>query len=82
MSVADYAFYCFAVVTVAAGLAEAKVKEADAIASEKHGLAQVRVKEAEAQVIATLRTPTEPPSSALMKRMDAATWLKISRLSS
>ncbi len=38
----------------ASGLADAKVKEADAIASEKHGLAQVRVKEAEAVALQKL----------------------------
>jgi hypothetical protein len=38
----------------ASGLADAKVKEADAIATEKHGLAQVRVKEAEAVALQKL----------------------------
>lgn len=40
--------------SAAAGLAEAKVKEADAIATEKHGLAEARVKEAQASVIAKI----------------------------
>lgn len=42
--------------TAAPGLADAKVKEADAVATEKYGLAQVRVKEADAAALAKLGT--------------------------
>ncbi|MGZ8709176.1 MAG: flotillin family protein, partial [Thermoanaerobaculia bacterium] len=42
--------------TAAPGLADAKVKEADAVATEKYGLAQIRVKEADAVAVTKLGT--------------------------